>query len=59
MGAFWLRLGTRLRQHSEGQGLVEYGLIIILIGVVVIAVLIILGNQVKNAFCNVSGGLSL
>ncbi len=39
--------------------MVEYGLIIILIGVVVIVVLALLGNQVKNAFCNVSGGLSL
>jgi len=28
-----------------------------IIAVVVIVVLIILGNQVKNVFCNISGGL--
>jgi len=39
------------------QGMVEYALILVLIAVVVIVVLIILGNQVKNVFCNISGGL--
>jgi len=34
--------------------MVEYALILVLIAVVVIVVLIILGNQVKNVFCNIS-----
>jgi pilus assembly protein Flp/PilA len=40
-----------------GQGMVEYALILVLIAVVVIVVLIILGNQVQNVFCNISGAL--
>ena len=46
-----------LLHREEGQGMVEYALILVLIAVVVIVVLIILGNQVKNVFCNISGGL--
>lgn len=42
-----------------GQGMVEYALILVLIAVVVIVVLIILGNQVQNVFCNISGGLGM
>ena len=43
--------------RDEGQGMVEYALILVLIAVVVIVVQIILGNQVQNVFCNISGGL--
>jgi len=46
-----------LLNREEGQGMVEYALILVLIAVVVIVVLIILGNQGKNVFCNISGGL--
>jgi pilus assembly protein Flp/PilA len=44
--------------YDEGQGMVEYALILVLIAVVVIVVLIILGNQIQNVFCNISGGLA-
>ena len=53
-------LYRRLREllnREEGQAMVEYALILVLIAVVVIVVLILLGNQVKNIFCNISGGL--
>jgi pilus assembly protein Flp/PilA len=43
--------------YDEGQGMVEYALILVLIAVVVIVVLIVLGNQIQNVFCNISGGL--
>jgi pilus assembly protein Flp/PilA len=46
-----------LMSREEGQGMVEYALILVLIAVVVIVVLILLGNQVKNVFCNISSGL--
>jgi pilus assembly protein Flp/PilA len=46
-----------LLNREEGQGMVEYALILVLIAVVVIVILILLGNQVKNVFCNISGGL--
>ena len=49
----------RLLHSERGQGMVEYALILVLIAVVVIAVLIILGNQVQNVFCNISGGLGM
>ncbi len=45
------------RGREAGQGMVEYALILVLIAVVVIVVLIVLGNQVQNVFCNISGGL--
>ena len=40
----------RLFQEEEGQTLVEYGLLISLIALVVIAILSILGNRIKNTF---------
>ena len=36
--------------EEEGQTLVEYGLLISLIALVVIAILSILGNRVRNTF---------
>jgi pilus assembly protein Flp/PilA len=43
--------------RDEGQGMVEYALILVLIAVVVIVVLIVLGNQIQNVFCNISGAM--
>lgn len=43
--------------NEEGQGMVEYGLIIALVAVVVIAAIALLGNGVKNTFTNVSNKL--
>jgi pilus assembly protein Flp/PilA len=39
--------------QEEGQGLVEYALILVLIAVVVIAVLLLLGPVVGNVFSNI------
>ena len=41
---------TRFIAEEEGQTLVEYGLLISLIALVVIAVLTLLGNKIKNTF---------
>ena len=46
------------RDDERGQGMTEYALIIVLIGVVVIIVVGIIGHQVQNVFSNVSSGLS-
>ena len=51
------RLVERLIRGKRGQGMVEYALILVLIAVVVIVLLIVLGNQVQNVFCNVSGAM--
>ncbi len=49
----------RLLASKEGQAMVEYAVILVLVSVVVIVVLMVLGNQVRNVFCNISGGLGL
>ena len=46
-----------LRREEEGQGLVEYALILVLISVVCIAILTTLGGQVQNVFTTVSGAM--
>jgi pilus assembly protein Flp/PilA len=38
---------------EEGQGLVEYALILVLVAIVVIAILLLLGPVVGNVFSNV------
>ncbi len=38
--------------------MVEYGLILVLIAVVVIVVMLVLGNQVYNVYCNISGAFT-
>jgi len=45
------------RDDEDGQGMVEYALILVLIAVVVIVVLTTVGKQVKNVFSNISTGL--
>jgi pilus assembly protein Flp/PilA len=51
-------LDRGLSRREEGQGMVEYALILVLIAVVVILVLATVGTRVKNLFSNVSNGLS-
>ena len=51
------RLVEWATRDQRGQGMVEYALILVLIAVVVIAILMILGNQVQNVFCNISGAM--
>jgi pilus assembly protein Flp/PilA len=51
-------LGEKLRTREEGQGMVEYALILVLISIVVIVILSTLGKTVNNVFSNVSKGLS-
>jgi len=39
---------------EEGQGLVEYALVLVLIAVVVILILVLLGPQIGNLFSQVN-----
>ncbi len=39
--------------QEEGQGLVEYALILVLVAIVVIAILLLLGPVVGNVFSNI------
>jgi len=43
--------------REEGQGLVEYALILVLIAIVVIVILGILGTQVSTVFSQITSGL--
>lgn len=47
--------GLLVRQ--EGQGMVEYALILVLVSIVVIVILLTMGNQIKNVFSNVVAAL--
>ncbi len=52
----WLRtMAARLRE--EGQGLVEYALILVLVAVVVIVILALLGPAIGNIFSNIVSGM--
>ena len=44
--------------REEGQGLVEYALILVLVALVVIAILTLLGPQIGNVFSKVTNELS-
>ena len=43
--------------REEGQGLVEYGLIIFLVAIVIIAILVLLGPQIGSIFSGVTGSI--
>ena len=45
-------------QNEEGQGLVEYALIIVLVAIVVIAALTLLGTNVSTVFSNIATTLT-
>jgi len=45
--------------REEGQGLVEYALILVLIAIVVIVILGLLGDQVSTIFSSIRSGLTV
>ncbi len=47
----------RLLKEEEGQTLVEYGLLVALIALVVIAALTVLGRKVSNTFNSINATL--
>jgi pilus assembly protein Flp/PilA len=44
--------------RQEGQGMVEYALILVLVSIVVIVILLTMGKQIENVFSNVVTALS-
>ncbi len=52
-----VRLRTALASE-EGQGMTEYGLILILVAIVVLLMLGVLSNQVNNTYSNIGNALT-
>ena len=55
-------LAARIRalmgwDNERGQALVEYSLIMCLVVIVILVTLIVLGNQVRNTYCNIQGAV--
>jgi pilus assembly protein Flp/PilA len=48
----------KIPKREEGQGLVEYALILVLVAVIIIAILTILGSSVMVVYARVIGGLN-
>jgi pilus assembly protein Flp/PilA len=64
LGSWYVRLRDRLREvvsvrdsEEEGQGMVEYALILVLIAIVVIVILTVVGHRVSDVFSNINKGL--
>ena len=47
-----------LAREEQGQGLVEYALILVLIAIVVIGILSELGGKVSQVFSSINSGLN-
>ncbi|MCX8061644.1 MAG: pilus assembly protein [Anaerolineales bacterium] len=48
---------TPINQNEKGQGLIEYGMIIILVAVIVIVVVFLLGPAIGNMYSQVTSGI--
>ena len=48
---------SRRRSGEEGQGMVEYALILVLIVIILIALVFTLGRQTNNFYSNIANGL--
>jgi Flp pilus assembly pilin Flp len=56
--AFTDRLMYRFAHQDErGQAMIEYALILVLMVILIIVILTVMGNTLKNMFCNVGGSL--
>ena len=53
----WLDLARIQLRREEGQTMTEYGVLLALIAVIVIASLLVLGPKIAGVFTNVSGKL--
>jgi len=48
---------TEIKEREEGQGLVEYALILVLVSIAAIGTLTILGGSVSDVFTTITGSL--
>lgn len=52
-----LYTGAEETEELEGQGMVEYGLILVLVSIVAIAALFLLGDELSAIFSEITGVL--
>jgi len=55
---FWLKDFLGKLSREEGQGLVEYALILVLIAIVVIGALTLTGTTISDIFGQITAGLT-
>jgi len=48
----------RPENGQQGQGMVEYALILVLVSIVVIVILLTMGSQIANVFSNIVTALN-
>jgi|SoiMethySBSTD1v2_1073268.scaffolds.fasta_scaffold4033244_2 pilus assembly protein Flp/PilA len=53
----WRCMRRTIRERHQGQGLVEYALIIVLIAIVSITILTTLGGSIRSVFSRANAGL--
>lgn len=58
MLSLYTYLASRLRDEEDGQGMVEYALILVLVSVVAIAILTTIGTNVTGVFGDIADALS-
>jgi pilus assembly protein Flp/PilA len=52
------KLFKQLQQDEKGQGMAEYGLIVALVAVVVIATLTLMGQRIEGKFTEINDALN-
>jgi pilus assembly protein Flp/PilA len=53
----YVRALLTVDEETEGQGLVEYALIIVLVSIAVIGTLTVLGGKLNDVFTTITGAL--
>ena len=54
----YVKIMNAIRSHQEGQTLVEYALLLVLIAIVVIAAVTILGQKANNVYTNIGEAIN-
>jgi pilus assembly protein Flp/PilA len=48
----------RLTRRDEGQGMVEYAMILMMVAIALLLIVGVIGKQTNNMFSNISNGLA-
>jgi len=53
----WLPSFAHRAQRQQGQGMLEYALLLVLISIVAIVIIQLVGKSVNNVYSNINNGL--